>query len=101
MFAAFITEEVTPFSAKLLCEYSPGLNEAQRNVCMEYPAAMAIIQEIADAIHDECTDQFKNDRWNCTEVIPPIIGDPYSDLKRCESLILIYNIILVKCICNT
>ena len=77
-----MTDEVTPFSAELLCKYSPGLNEAQRNVCIQYPAAMPILQEVIDIYHDECSQQLKGERWNCTSVVPPIFGPESTDLKR-------------------
>ncbi len=80
LIAAFVTDEVAPFSAELLCKYSPGLNEAQRNVCIQYPAAMPVLHEVINLIQDECSSQLKGERWNCTSVVPPIVGEQSSEL---------------------
>ena len=81
MFAAFVTDEVTPFKAELLCKFNPDLNEAQKNICIQYPAAMPILQEVINLVHNECALQLKGERWNCTGIKPPVFGELSDDLK--------------------
>ena len=81
LFAAFVTDEVVPYSTELLCKYSPGLNEAQRNICLQYPGAMPFLQEVIDLVHEECTSQLKGERWNCTSIVPPIFTEQSIELK--------------------
>lgn len=76
-----MSSEATPL-ADLLCKYTPGLNEAQQNICREYPAAMPILQqEVTKLIQNECTSQLKGERWNCSSVIPPIVGEQAAELQ--------------------
>ena len=42
---------------------------------------MPVLQEVIDLVHDECAMQLKEERWNCTSVLPPIIGEQAAELK--------------------
>ena len=64
------------FDPRLICDYIPGLNQAQRNVCKEVPEAMVTLTTAEDVFKGECEWQFKKDRWNCSDVEPPIFKDP-------------------------
>lgn len=87
-------DEATPFSAQLICKYSPGLNEAQRNICVEFPSVMSTLNDIPPVFYEQCVDQFRNDRWNCTSTVPPIFGESSSDLRRRKFLLLWELIVL-------
>ena len=78
-------DEVTPFPNHIICMYIPGLNNAQRDLCIQYPKLVPlIIQEVPPLFYSECREQFKYERWNCSETVPPIAGDLSKDLKRCK-----------------
>ena len=64
------------FDPGLICNYIPGLNEAQKNVCKEVPEAIVTLIKAEDVIKRECEWQFKSERWNCSGVNPPIFKDP-------------------------
>lgn len=82
---SYAVEESTPFSPEYICRYVvEGLNEAQINICIENPDAMVALYEVANKFEDECEYQFIDDRWNCTESNPPILGETSRELKRCK-----------------
>ncbi|NP_001266204.1 wingless-type MMTV integration site family [Amphimedon queenslandica] len=82
-FISFTMDEVTPFPNHIICLYIPGLNDVQRDLCIRYPKLVPIIiQEVPPLFYSECREQFKYERWNCSETIPPIAGDLSKDLKR-------------------
>lgn len=83
-FVSFAVDEVTPFSADLICKYSPGLNDAQREICRQYPTVMTILSEIPPLFYTECKEQFQHNRWNCSTTTPPIYGQTSTDLRRCK-----------------
>lgn len=76
------------FDPRLICDYIPGLNQAQRNVCKEVPEAMVTLTTAEDVFKGECEWQFKKDRWNCSDVEPPIFKDP--ELQETKESAFVY-----------
>ncbi|OWA52740.1 Protein Wnt-2 [Hypsibius exemplaris] len=52
----------------LPCEHIPGLLKSQRHVCLEQPEVMVSIGEGVRTGIEECQNQFRNSRWNCTTI---------------------------------
>ncbi|CAB0031933.1 unnamed protein product [Trichogramma brassicae] len=52
-----------------LCARIPGLGKAQRELCKRSPHAMPAVGEGAEMGLKECRHQFRNHRWNCSDVV--------------------------------
>ena len=70
------------FTAEQICRIAPNLNSKQRDVCVESPQSMGVLQSSVSVFNSECHYQFKNERWNCSGSVPPFFGDTSRDLKR-------------------
>ena len=79
-FISFAVDEVTSFSPTLICNYL--YNEAQRDLCIQYPSVLSVLNDIPSLFYSECNEQFKYDRWNCSQTVPPISSKTSKDLKR-------------------
>lgn len=49
-----------------LCSTVPGLVLQQQKVCQAHPAVIRAVSGGARRGIDECQNQFRHDRWNCT-----------------------------------
>ncbi|XP_055340565.1 protein Wnt-2-like [Paramacrobiotus metropolitanus] len=52
----------------LACEHIPGLLASQLHLCAQQPEIMWSIGEGVRAGLDECQNQFKSQRWNCSTI---------------------------------
>ncbi|XP_041348365.1 protein Wnt-7b-like [Gigantopelta aegis] len=59
---------VVALGANIICNKIPGLAPKQRAICRGRPDAIVAIGEGAKLGHTECQFQFRNLRWNCTNV---------------------------------
>ncbi|XP_041035533.1 protein Wnt-7b-like [Carcharodon carcharias] len=59
---------VVALGASIICNKMPGLAPRQRALCQSRPDAMIIIGEGAQMGLDECQQQFRYNRWNCTSL---------------------------------
>lgn len=55
-------------STPVPCETIPGLLKGQRNLCLEQPEVMVTISEGVRTGIEECQQQFRDQRWNCTTI---------------------------------
>ena len=55
-------------ASPLPCENIPGLLKSQRHACMEQPEVMVTIGEGVRTGIEECQNQFRDQRWNCTTI---------------------------------
>ncbi|XP_070559478.1 protein Wnt-2b-A-like [Ptychodera flava] len=55
-------------STRVMCDNIPGLASKQRKLCREYPDVMVSIGHGASLGIEECQHQFKNNRWNCSNL---------------------------------
>lgn len=49
-----------------LCSTVPGLVSQQQKVCQAHPAIIRAVSSGARRGIEECQNQFRHDRWNCT-----------------------------------
>uniref|UniRef100_A0A0N4ZIR8 Protein Wnt n=1 Tax=Parastrongyloides trichosuri TaxID=131310 RepID=A0A0N4ZIR8_PARTI len=52
---------------QVLCDRLPGLNSVQKKICQSHPFAMPHVSRGAKESIYECREQFKAERWNCSE----------------------------------
>ena len=61
--------EVFALGAKIMCnQHIAGLVNVQRQLCRENPDVMVSIGKGAKLGVEECQQQFKDQRWNCSTV---------------------------------
>lgn len=61
--------EVFALGAKIMCNHDiAGLVNSQRQLCRENPEVVVSIGKGAKLGVDECQNQFKDHRWNCSTV---------------------------------
>ncbi|XP_014218513.1 protein Wnt-7b [Copidosoma floridanum] len=53
----------------VVCGRIPGLTKQQREMCQKAPHVMAVIGEGAELGLKECRHQFRNHRWNCSQLV--------------------------------
>ncbi|XP_055591802.1 protein Wnt-2 [Uranotaenia lowii] len=56
------------FSPSVLCSRIPGLSPYQRQLCVDAPDAVVSLSAGQHLGAQECQKQFKDHRWNCTQV---------------------------------
>ncbi|XP_076356909.1 protein Wnt-7b-like [Tachypleus tridentatus] len=56
------------FSSRLLCDKIPGLTLGQRRICYREPDLLVAIGDGVRMGIRECQRQFKDHRWNCTNI---------------------------------
>lgn len=71
------------FNASLICAYTPNLTSKQRELCVQVPDVMVVMNEVRQIFGEECSWQFKTSRWNCTGVTPPIYDDIQMEGMNC------------------
>lgn len=50
----------------MLCDNIPNLSGSQRRLCQEYSDIMVNFGEGVKLAVEECQEQFRNNRWNCS-----------------------------------
>ena len=60
--------QVFALGAKIMCNNIAGLVNFQRQLCRENPDVMVSIGKGAKLGVEECQQQFKDQRWNCSTV---------------------------------
>jgi len=60
--------QVFALGAKIMCNNIAGLVNYQRQLCRENPDVMVSIGKGAKLGVEECQNQFKDQRWNCSTV---------------------------------
>lgn len=60
--------QVYALGAKIMCNNIAGLVNFQRQLCRENPDVMVSIGKGAKLGVEECQQQFKDQRWNCSTV---------------------------------
>ena len=78
-------ELVGTFGVELICNNTPGLTDRQRQVCMQMPEAMLIMNDVSSIFQNECTWQFKTNRWNCSGVVSPIYSTLDMEGENCAA----------------
>ncbi|KAL9705416.1 hypothetical protein quinque_008934 [Culex quinquefasciatus] len=56
------------FTSSVLCSRIPGLSTYQKQLCVEAPDAVVSLSAGQLLGAQECQEQFKGHRWNCTQV---------------------------------
>ncbi|XP_017027837.1 protein Wnt-2 isoform X1 [Drosophila kikkawai] len=59
---------VSSFTSAMLCGRIPGLTLGQRHMCGEMPEALIALGEGHQLGAQECQQQFRGHRWNCSKV---------------------------------
>ncbi|XP_064606530.1 protein Wnt-7b-like isoform X2 [Liolophura sinensis] len=59
---------VVALGANIICNKIPGLAPKQRTICQSRPDAIVAIGEGAKLGISECQYQFRNKRWNCSNI---------------------------------
>ena len=59
---------VVALGANIICNKIPGLAPRQRTICQCRPDAIVAVGEGAKLGLRECQHQFRNMRWNCTDI---------------------------------
>lgn len=68
-FYARFMSEVFALGAKIMCNHDiAGLVNSQRQLCRENPEVVVSIGKGAKLGVEECQQQFKDHRWNCSKV---------------------------------
>ena len=75
--------EIAPLSHEAICRAN-DFNEAQVNICIGHPQAVAVLYDIAASFKAECEYQFINDQWNCSDIEPPILRNTSIELEICK-----------------
>lgn len=60
--------QVFALGAKIMCNNIAGLVNDQRQLCRENPDVMVSVGKGAKLGVEECQQQFKDQRWNCSTV---------------------------------
>ena len=79
LLCTWIVRQASPIASlhEILCRNTPGLNQAQQNICIEVPASMPILRRAEKIVGAECAWQFRKNKWNCTGVESTIFGQPH------------------------
>ena len=56
-----------------VCDKLVGWTRSQKRFCKQYFGFTETIKRAAKLTLDECSNQFKNRRWNCSTIRPPYI----------------------------
>ena len=70
----YIFRSLTPIvalGANLICNKLPGLTPRQRTICQSQPDALAAVGQGTLIGERECQHQFRNRRWNCSDMAHP------------------------------
>jgi len=72
-----MVQQASPSLHAILCRNTPGLNQAQQNICIEVPTSMPILRRAEKIVGAECAWQFRKNKWNCTGVDSTIFRQPH------------------------
>ena len=76
------------FGTDFICESSTelGMTNKQVQMCWNYSQLMlSLFNDTLNKFRSHCYSQFKHERWNCRDVIPPIFGarqSPFLSLRE-------------------
>ena len=76
------------FGADVICESRVGFSMTHKQVqlCKNYTGLMpSLFTDVLNIFHSHCHSQFKYERWNCKDIIPPIFGakqSPFLSLRE-------------------
>ena len=71
-----------------ICESSAEfpMTNKQIQLCRNYTELMPLLfTDVLNIFHSHCYSQFKYERWNCKDIIPPIFGakqSPFLSLRE-------------------
>ena len=76
------------FGTDVICESSTvfGMTNEQVQMCKNYSQLMPpLFSDTFNQFHSNCYSQFKHERWNCSDITPPIFGarkSPFLSLRE-------------------
>ena len=82
-----------------ICESSAefAMTHKQVQLCRNYSELMpSLLTKVMIIFRSHCHSQFKYERWNCTDIIPPIFGAEQSPFLSLRELYDYYSQLLYK-----
>ena len=89
--ATLIIQPASPFGADVVCENHPtfSMTKVQVEMCKNYSQLLpALFEDVFKTFKKQLHHHFKHEKWNGSNIIPPIFGEKPDDfLRKCKLII--------------